>query len=486
VLQITNSATGRKEPLRPRTPGKLSLYVCGVTVYDDCHVGHARSAIFFDVVRRYLKHKGFELNYVKNYTDIDDKIIARAKREGTHWQDISARFTAAYERDMARLGVIPPSLAPKASAHIPEITEMIKRLISRGMAYALDGDVYFEVESFSDYGKLSHRKREDMRSGARVTVDARKRSPLDFALWKTARPGEPAWASPWGPGRPGWHIECSAMALKHLGEHIDLHGGGEDLIFPHHENEIAQSEGASGKAFVSCWMHHSFVTVDQEKMSKSLGNFFTIDEIFKKSCKLPEPVTAEVLRFYLLSTHYRSPVNFSDAGLKAAKQGLDKFYTLFQKLEEGAAGRTRSEDAPAETQAGRWESIQGSFEAAMDDDLNTPKAISILHLLRSESNQVLKTGRRSEAVSAANELKSLGKLLGLFSVAPEAWRFQAWDLGMKTSSLLDNAAVQRRVAARERARRARDWVTSDAIRDELARAGIQVEDRPDGSTRIRR
>jgi len=486
VLRITNSATGEKEALSPATPGHLSLYVCGVTVYDDCHVGHARSALFFDVVRRYLEYKDFELSYVKNYTDIDDKIIARATREKKSWQEISSRFIGAYERDMLRLSVAPPSLAPKASEHIPEIIQMIARLISKEMAYPVEGDVYFEVKQFEDYGKLSRRKSEDLRSGARVAVDPRKRSPLDFALWKAAKPGEPSWESPWGFGRPGWHIECSAMALKHLGETIDLHGGGEDLIFPHHENELAQSEGSSGKPFVSCWMHHSFVTIDQEKMSKSLGNFFTIDEIFKKSSQLPEPVIAEILRFYLLSTHYRSPVNFSDEGLKAAKQGLDNFYTLFQKLEEGAENPPCFSEEEIRAHQNSFKSFQGDFEAAMEDDFNTPRAISVLQVLRSEINHQLEKKKGAQAASAALKLKDLGNLLGLLNLPAASWRFQDWDLDMGTAETLSEAAIQKQVEEREQARRERDWAKSDAIRDALASAGITIEDRPDGTTRIKR
>lgn len=486
MVRITNSATRKKERLPQRTSGEVTLYVCGVTVYDDCHVGHARSAVIFDVIRNYLEYKDFVVRYVKNYTDIDDKIIARAKKEGTTWREVSERFVAAYERDVARLSVRSPSLAPKASEHIPEIIQMIDRLVFKRMAYAVDGDVYFEVKRFAPYGKLSHRKRDEMFSGARVEVDPRKRSPLDFALWKSSKPGEPSWESPWGLGRPGWHIECSAMAIKHLGETIDLHGGGEDLIFPHHENEIAQSEGATGKEFVSCWIHHSFVTIDQEKMSKSLGNFFTVDEIFTKSSQLPEKVLSEVLRFYLLSTHYRSPVNFSDEGLKAAKHGLDNFYTLFQKVDEHSEADSGLLKQGERSDQGDLKSFQSNFEAAMDDDFNTPRAISALQTLRSEINHRLEQGDYAWAVSAVHLLRTLGSLLGLFRLPPVKWRFKAWDLEMDAPDVLNEEAIQKLIAEREDARRKRDWTKSDKIRDQLASAGIIIEDRPDGTTRIKR
>ncbi|MFQ5780274.1 MAG: cysteine--tRNA ligase, partial [Nitrospiria bacterium] len=367
MLRISNSLSGKKEPWSPSVPGEVKIYVCGMTVYDDCHLGHARSAIVFDVIRNYLEYKGLRVRYVKNYTDVDDKIINRAQQEGRDWKAIANRFIDSYERDMVRLGVRPPTVAPKATEHIEEMVQLIDRLIAKGIAYPVEGNVYFEVERFPSYGKLSKRKLDEMDAGARVEVDQRKRSPLDFALWKASKPGEPAWRSPWGMGRPGWHIECSAMAIKHLGETIDIHGGGKDLIFPHHENEIAQSEAYTDKKFSLCWIHHGFVTIDQEKMSKSVGNFFTIKEIFEKFLDLPEEIIAEVVRFYLLSTHYRSPIDFSDQSLISAKSGLDNFYTLFQKLDEIKTQRRE----------GDWSRFRSEFEAAMDDDFNTARAIGV-------------------------------------------------------------------------------------------------------------
>ncbi|MFQ5950131.1 MAG: cysteine--tRNA ligase, partial [Nitrospiria bacterium] len=401
MLRISNSLSGKKEPWSPSVPGEVKIYVCGMTVYDDCHLGHARSAIVFDVIRNYLEYKGLRVRYVKNYTDVDDKIINRAQQEGRDWKAIANRFIDSYERDMVRLGVRPPTVAPKATEHIEEMVQLIDRLIAKGIAYPVEGNVYFEVERFPSYGKLSKRKLDEMDAGARVEVDQRKRSPLDFALWKASKPGEPAWRSPWGMGRPGWHIECSAMAIKHLGETIDIHGGGKDLIFPHHENEIAQSEAYTGKEFAPCWIHHGFVTIDQEKMSKSVGNFFTIKEIFEKSPQFSEEMISEIVRFYLLSTHYRSPIDFSDQSLDAAKSGLDNFYTLFQKLDEIKTQRRE----------GDWSRFRSEFEAAMDDDFNTARAIGVLQALRSEINIRLAKGEQIDAVQAKELFQSFGKIL---------------------------------------------------------------------------
>ena len=297
MFKIFNTMTGKKEPFQERQEGKVGIYVCGVTVYDKCHLGHARSAIVFDIIRRYFEYKGFQVNYVKNFTDVDDKIIRRAQEEGLPWEEIAAQYLQEYKTDMARLNVLPPHLQPKVTQHIEEMKNLISKLIEKSVAYSVDGDVFYEVHQFPDYGKLSKQKKEEMLSGARVEVDQRKRNPLDFALWKSSKKGEPSWESPWGPGRPGWHIECSAMSMKYLGESFDIHGGGQDLIFPHHENEIAQSEACSGLPFARTWIHNGFVNINQEKMSKSLGNFFTIEEIFEKS-PFDELATALSLRFF--------------------------------------------------------------------------------------------------------------------------------------------------------------------------------------------
>ncbi len=481
MLRISNTLTRQKEPLNLQKPGVVSLYVCGATVYDDCHIGHARSAIVFDIIRNYLEYKGLRVRYVKNYTDVDDKIIVRAAKEDRSWRAVADEFIGAYDRDMARLGVRRPTVAPKATDHIPEMIQLIETLIKKGVAYVVEGDVYFEVHAFPGYGKLSHRNPDDLMAGARVEVDERKKNPLDFALWKNSKPGEPAWESPWGRGRPGWHIECSAMSMKHLGRTLDLHGGGEDLVFPHHENEVAQSEAFTGENFATCWVHHSFVRMDREKMSKSLGNFFTVDEIFKKSSRFPEAVISEVLRFYLLSTHYRSPIDFSNEGLKAAKAGLDNFYVLFQKIDEFSvdAGDAAEDEA--------LKKYRLDFEAAMDDDFNTARAIGVLQALRATANQFLKEGSDKKALSVAKVLREMGQVLGFFRLASEAWRYQAWESSLeRRAGMTDEQTIQSLIKKRQAARRDKNWAKSDEIRNQLAEAGVILEDRPDGTTRVKR
>lgn len=499
MLRISNSLSGKKEPWSPHVPGEVKMYVCGMTVYDHCHLGHARSAIVFDVIRRYLEYKGLEVRYVKNYTDVDDKIIDRAHQEGKDWKEVADHFIDSYEHDMSRLGVRPPSIAPKATEHIEEMIRLIDRLISKGLAYPVEGNVYFAVVNFPSYGKLSKQKLEDMEAGVRVEIDQRKRSPFDFALWKGSKPGEPAWQSPWGMGRPGWHIECSAMAIKHLGETIDIHGGGKDLIFPHHENEIAQSEAYTDKEFARCWVHHGFVTIDQEKMSKSLGNFFTIKEVFEKSSHFSEEITAEVVRFYLLSTHYRSPIDFSDHSLRVAKRGLDNLYTLFQKLEE----RGPQQGINGDGEGGEWSRFQSEFDAAMDDDFNTAKAVAVLQALRAEVNTRISKGGPLNLAVIRSLFSLCGGILGLFQIPPLRWRFQAWDpitgekqivrpegmaenLTPAVQIVFNEEEVQALIKEREEARRNKDWARSDAIRNQLAAARIVIEDRPDGTTRVKR
>lgn len=480
MLKISNTLSGEKEPWSPMKDKEVRLYVCGVTVYDHCHLGHARSAVVFDVIRNYLEYKNLFVRYVKNFTDIDDKIINRAQQEGKDWKEIAEKYIASYEEDMARLGVRSPWKAPKATEHIIEMIQIIEGLISKGVAYTVDGDVYYEVTKFPHYGKLSKRKLDDLMAGARVEIDERKKNPLDFALWKSSKPGEPAWKSPWGMGRPGWHIECSAMAMKHLGENFDLHGGGKDLMFPHHENEIAQSEAYTGKEFVRCWIHHGFVTVDQEKMSKSLGNFFTIKEIFEKSPGFSEEIIAEVIRFYLLSTHYRSPIDFSDQSLKEAKSSLDNFYTLFQKVEE--LGSTSEPSSVSN----RLQEFQERFERVMDDDFNTAKAISVLQKLRGKVNAQLADGRTQWGIQTKDKIKFLGKILGLFQIPVERWSFKPWETDLSVDQTLSEEMIQGLIREREEARQKKEWAKSDQIRDLLAKAGVVIEDRPDGTTRVKR
>ena len=504
TMKIHNTLSGRKETFAPINSGQVGMYVCGVTVYDYCHLGHARSALVFDVLRRYLEHQGYRVTFVKNFTDVDDKIINRAKEQGIPWQDITKKYIEAYREDMSKLGVREATIEPKATEHMPEIIGLVQSLLDKGMAYVVDGDVYFQVEKFSGYGMLSKRKLADMQAGARVDVDERKRNPMDFALWKSAKPGEPDWPSPWGRGRPGWHIECSAMALKHLRQPLDIHGGGEDLIFPHHENEIAQSSGATDADFARYWVHNGFVRVNQEKMSKSLGNFFTIREIFEKSRNYgwKDEVTGEVLRYLLLATHYRSPLDFSDQSLHEVKRTLDGFYGLFKRLDEESAGGGDSDQ-----KADSFNKLRHGFESAMDDDLNTPLAIAEFHRFRGELNKLLEIGLsehvRNEALAI---FRRLGLVLGLFQLDVSLWQFNkpvssAATINMEAtdsvrvgsaekaevkSVITDPAEIDAKVAERNEARRRKDFKTADRIRAELLSAGVTIEDRPDGTSRWKR
>jgi cysteinyl-tRNA synthetase len=420
MLRVYNTLTGSKEPFEPLVPGKVRMYVCGVTVYDYCHIGHARSALVFDVLRRYLEYSGFVVEFAKNFTDVDDKIIKRANEQGVSCEHVTTTYINAYYEDMDKLGVRRATLEPRATEHIADIVRLVDTLLAKGMAYRVDGDVYFQVDRYPVYGRLSKRNVDDLQAGARVDVDERKRHPMDFALWKGSKPGEPSWDSPWGPGRPGWHIECSAMAMRHLGETFDIHGGGMDLIFPHHENEIAQSCGATGKEFARYWVHNGFVQINQEKMSKSLGNFFTIREIFQKS-EWSDTVTGEMLRYFLLSTHYRSPLDFSDQSLKEAKNALNGFYDLFERLNEsapahGAADQPMQESMDADARA--------AFVAAMDDDLNTPNALAALQTLRGDTNKALEVGLSGEMRRVVRqEFRVLGIVLGLLQT--DTWRFKS-------------------------------------------------------------
>ncbi|TAJ08257.1 MAG: cysteine--tRNA ligase [Nitrospirae bacterium] len=491
MLKVYNTLSGKKEAFEPLVPGAVRMYVCGVTVYDECHLGHARSALVFDVVRRYLEHSGFSVTFVKNFTDVDDKIIKRANELGKPWQEITATYIDAYYRDMGRLGIKPATVEPKATEHMAEIVELVWALIQKGMAYQVNGDVYFQVDRYGSYGRLSKRKLDDMQAGARVEVDERKRHPMDFALWKGAKPGEPSWPSPWGPGRPGWHIECSAMAMKHLGETFDIHGGGMDLIFPHHENEIAQSCGATGKEFARYWLHNGFVQINQEKMSKSLGNFFTIREIFEK-WGYQEAVTAEALRYFLLSSHYRSPLNFSDQALLEAKRALDDFYNLFMILDEPPSKKSReiSDDDPLRKAAKELpkavKDFQEDFCNRMDDDFNTPDAIAMFHKLLTLINIRLEIGFSEDCLKARETIRSFGKVLGLFQLPVRGWQFQDRAIKLEAFQLLPDTEVDRLLAERIDARKRKDFVRADEIRQALTAQGITLEDRPDGTTRWKR
>jgi len=456
MLQIHNTLTRGKEPFTPIEPGKVRMYVCGMTVYDLCHLGHARVLVVFDIVYRYLKRAGFDVTYVRNITDIDDKILARAAERNEPFGDLTERYIQAMHEDAAALGILPPDVEPRATGHIPEIIAMIQRLIDNGHAYVADnGDVYYAVASFPGYGRLSGKDTESLRAGSRVEVGEAKRDPLDFALWKAAKPGEPAWESPWGPGRPGWHIECSAMSTGCLGNHFDIHGGGADLQFPHHENEIAQSEGATGEHFVNVWMHNGFVRVNEEKMSKSLGNFFTVREILAR-------YQPEEIRYFILTSHYRSPLNYDDEHLDNARAALTRLYTALRGLP----------DAPA--LGGK--DYRERFEAAMDDDFNTPEALAVLFDLAREINRV-RPDDPAAAASLGAELRALGGVLGLLDQDPETYL----KAGAADDDLSD-AAIDDLITRRTAARKSKDFAEADRIRDELQDAGIVLEDGPGGTS----
>ncbi len=468
ALRIYNSFTRTKEPLRPIEPGHVRLYVCGVTVYDYCHLGHARVWVVFDMVVRYLRHLGYRVTYARNITDIDDKIIARAQERSETVAALTSRYIQAMHEDAAALGVLPPDREPRATAAMAEIVAMIQRLVEKGYAYqAANGDVYFRVSRFPAYGRLSGKRPEELRAGERVAVDGAKEDPLDFVLWKRAKPGEPSWDSPWGSGRPGWHIECSAMSTHCLGEHFDIHGGGMDLMFPHHENEIAQSEAATGHKFVDIWMHNGFVQVDEEKMSKSLGNFFTVREVLAR-------YPAEVVRYFILASHYRSPLYYSDANLGQARAALDRLYTALRGLDLGGRDPQAVPVAADSTYASR-------FAAAMDDDFNTPEALAVLFELAHEINRARSGGDLERAAVLAQTMRALGAPLGLLAQDPEAYFKKA----APAASLADEA-VEALVARRQAARARRDWAEADRIRDELEAQGIVLEDTPQGTTWRRR
>jgi cysteinyl-tRNA synthetase len=479
MLKIFNTLSGRKEEFVPLEKDRVRVYLCGDTVYDFCHVGHARSKVAFDVVRRYLTHKGYAVNFVRNITDIDDKIIQRAAQNGESIESLTARFTRAMQDDYSRLNILAPDAEPRATAYIEKIIAITSQLIEKGFAYvASDGDVVYSVSKFADYGQLSKKRLADLRAGARVDIDRAKHDPLDFVLWKSAKPGEPKWASPWGEGRPGWHIECSAMASALLGDTFDIHAGGLDLIFPHHENEIAQSCAASGKPFATYWMHNGFVNVDNEKMSKSLGNFFRIrDVIGEPGSAEPQIVRdPEVLRYFLVSSHYRGPINYSLEQLEQADGGLQGLYIALRGVKVAA------EFEPG--QATRM------FEAAMDDDFNTPEALAALQSLATEINRA-KDEKSGNANGLAAELKSLANVLGVLQLSPDAFLQKSKrSAGLTTSgeegSSIPATEIERLIADRVAARRAKDFKRSDEVRKQLSDAGIVLEDKPDGTTVWRR
>ena len=492
MLHIHNTLTRRKEPFRPLVPGRVGMYVCGMTVYDYCHLGHARMLLVFDVVARYLRHRGFRLTYVRNVTDIDDKIIARARESGEPIEAVTGRFIAAMHEDCAALGIRPPDREPRATEYVEEMLALISDLVDKGFAYVGEGgDVCFEIARFPEYGKLSGNRVGALRAGARIDVDETKAAAEDFVLWKAAKPGEPRWPSPWGPGRPGWHIECSAMSMANLGERFDIHGGGRDLVFPHHECEIAQSEASTGGRFANVWMHNGFVRIDGDKMSKSLGNFFTIRDILARH-------PGEAVRYYLLTSHYRSPLNHSAARLEEAEQSLRRLYGALR-------GLPAAPEEPSPPARGPVGEAEGRFREAMDDDFNTPEALAVLHDLASEANRLRGRSPRAAADPAA-ALRRAGAVLGLLEADPDAvfqaLRSRAEGAGTpggppgRSDGLpepplppppgLSEDEIERRIADRAAARRARDFAAADRIRAELAEARVVLEDGPGGATTWRR
>ncbi len=455
MLKIYNSLSGEKEEFEPITPGQVGLYVCGLTVYDFCHLGHARTFIAFDVIVRYFKFRGFEVNYIRNITDIDDKIIARAIENKEDYQALTDRFIDAFHEDFDALGLLPPNEEPRATEYIGQILNMIQTLVDKGYGYVgKNGDVYYDVRKFESYGQLSKRDLDKLRSGARVEISDAKNDPLDFVLWKLAKPGEPSWDSPWGAGRPGWHIECSSMSTNCLASNIDIHGGGKDLIFPHHENEIAQSEAATGEKFVNVWMHGGHLQVDKTKMSKSLGNFFTIRDILAK-------YPAEAIRYFIVASQYRSQLNYSTESLDQAKQSLVRLYTALKDIE--LSDPVKESD------------FEKRFIEAMDDDFNTPEALAVLFDLAKAIHKENDVHKKSQL---AGLLKQLGGVLGILQQEPNQFLKGFSDHQLSEEEMVQIEAL---IQKRSEARQAKDWVKADQIRDELAKRHVVLEDTADGT-----
>ncbi|MGE0682236.1 MAG: cysteine--tRNA ligase [Candidatus Binatia bacterium] len=477
-LHFYNTLTGKDEEFIPLTPGKVRMYVCGVTVYDRSHIGHARALVTFDVIYRYLRFLDYDVTFVRNFTDVDDKIITRANERGISSQELSELYIREFNEDMTALRCLPPTHEPRATQHIPEMISIIEDLINKGLAYAVDGDVYFAVDRFLGYGKLSHRRLEDMMAGARIEVDERKHHPMDFALWKASKPGEPWWESPWGQGRPGWHIECSAMCSKYLGQPFDIHGGGSDLIFPHHENEIAQSEGAKGQELARYWLHNGMVTVEQEKMSKSLGNFLTISEALRKT-------TPEVLRLVFLSTHYRMPLDFSEQKMEEADKGLTRIYETLARADAVLAAPAPSSlvgEQFSNSELGtRNSELLDRFREAMDDDCNTARALGIVFEAIRDLNRALDVGKTVEPRAMRKDLTAIGSVLGVMNEAPTRFLEQRKQRGLAQGQLTPDA-IEQLIAERAAARKGRDFQRADAIRAQLAQQGVILQDGPTGTT----
>ncbi len=487
-LWIYNSFTKRKEIFTPITPGKVNIYVCGVTVYDRCHIGHARSLVVFDTIVRYLRYRGYEVNYVRNFTDIDDKIIKRANEEGIDWKTIAKRYIHEFYRDMDGLGIERATAEPKATDHVQDMIVGIQKLIDKGYAYQTDGDVFFAVDTFPEYGKLSGKKLEQLEVGTRITVDNRKKNPLDFALWKKSKAGEPTWESPWGKGRPGWHIECSVMANKYLGKALDIHGGGQDLIFPHHENEIAQSEAITGRPFARYWIHNGFVFVNQEKMSKSLGNIFSVQEALNQ-------YHPEVLRLFLLSRHYRTPLDFSDISINEAQTGLERLYRTLRvsgNYLTGFEGKLSLDQMNLEGDEKKvyqkLRNLLPKFQQAMDDDFNTAMAIGHIFEATRTLNQFMELYSKRKGITffsilsyGEKQLREMGKILGFLVSDPAQYLAdqELRRLGLLNIRLSEiEAMIEERTVARSK----KDWLKADRIREELRKRGVLLEDSKEKTT----
>lgn len=479
---IYNTKTGNKAPLHPLEEGHVKMYVCGITAYDFCHIGHARSALVFDMIVRYLRHRGYKVTYIRNFTDIDDKIIKRAQEQNTTCDELSSRFIQMFHEDMDRLDVQPPTMEPKATEHVQEIIDLIQDLIKRDLAYQVGNDVYYKVDKFSNYGVLSGRNLEDMQAGARISVNENKEHPMDFALWKGSKPGEPTWDSPWGPGRPGWHIECSAMSRKYLGDSFDIHGGGKDLIFPHHENEIAQSEGATGKSFANIWIHHGFVNIKDEKMSKSLGNFLTIREVLNQ-------YPAEVLRLFVFSTHYRNPLDYSDEAMKDAVAGLERLYNCMAEIAQlPQTGDDSADSKISKKDRQKIESLPDRFQKVMDNDFNTAQALGLLFDMVKLLNRVRQslpptptTADLTLLHSGAKTFTELASIMGLLSEDPVAHVKREQEKIMNALGI-SGPEIEKIIAERNEARSQKDWARADKIRDQLLESSIEIKDGPTGTT----
>ncbi|WP_419174932.1 cysteine--tRNA ligase [Desulfosediminicola sp.] len=482
TIRIYNTLTGKKEPLETIEPNHVKLYVCGITSYDYCHIGHARSSLAFDMIVKYLRSRDYKVTYIRNFTDIDDKIIKRANEQNTTSEELANRFIDEFYVDMDQLGIDRPTMEPKATEHIQEMVELISELIDKGIAYQAGNDVYFAVEKFAEYGKLSHRNLEDMQAGARISINELKHNPMDFVLWKGSKPGEPKWESPWGDGRPGWHIECSAMSRKYLGETFDIHGGGKDLIFPHHENELAQSEAANCCAFVKTWIHHGFVTIRDEKMSKSLNNFLTIRDLLAH-------YHPEILRFFVFSTHYRNPLDFSETAMQDATAGLERLYTCVRMIDElEGEGSTETEPIASDKDINKLQSMEKRFQQAMDNDFNTAQGQSILFdsvkILNRIAAALPDTPAASDLTLLRESREVMKKLAGIMGLLTEdaASFINNQKQKMLAGIDIDEATILQLIKERYTARKEKNWSRSDEIRDELLAHNIELKDGPEGTT----